>query len=79
MNEHKDLEYIQKVTFTQIMRQTMKNLKWIEVKIMKKYQEQIDKYEQTTKRLIPVLLEHSLINEDLDYFDDYLIGGEENA
>ena len=46
---------------------------------MKKYEEQINKYDQQTKRLIPVLLEHNIINEDIDYFDDYLIGGEENA
>lgn len=43
-----------------------------------RYQEQINKYEQKNQRLIPVLLEHELINEDLDYFDDYLIGAEEN-
>ena len=44
-----------------------------------KHLDQIYKYEQKNKRLIPVLIEHNLINEDLDYFDDYLIGGEENA
>lgn len=46
---------------------------------MGKYEDEINKYEQKNHRLIPVLLEHRLINEDLDYFDDYLIGGEENA
>ena len=45
---------------------------------MKNYEE-INKYEQRNKRLIPVLLEHNLINEDLDFFDDYLVGGEEHA
>lgn len=46
---------------------------------MKKYYEEIDEYEQKNQRLIPILLEHRLISEDLDYFDDYLIGGEEHA
>lgn len=46
---------------------------------MKKYQQEIDKYEQKNKRLIPILIEHRLINEDIDFFDDYLIGGEEHA
>jgi len=37
---------------------------------------ELSKYEQKTKRLIPILLEHELIAEGLDYFDDYLIDGE---
>ena len=46
---------------------------------MKKFVEQINKYDERNKRLIPVLLEHNLITEDLDYFDDYLVGGDECA
>ncbi len=46
---------------------------------MKKQEEIINKYEQKNKRLIPVLLEHNLITEDIDYLDDYLVGGEECA
>lgn len=41
--------------------------------------DEIKEYEEKNKRLIPVLLEHNLINEDLDYFDDYLVGGDECA
>lgn len=34
---------------------------------------------QNNKKLIPILVEHKLIDEYLDYFDDYLVSGEENA
>lgn len=43
------------------------------------YEKEIYKYEAKKKRLIPVLLEHRLISEELDFFDDYLIGGEDYA
>lgn len=39
----------------------------------------VSKYSLKQERLIPILLEHSLINEDLDFFDDYLVGGDEGA
>ena len=40
--------------------------------------EKINK-EQNNKRLIPILVEHKIIDEHIDYFDDYLVSGEENA
>lgn len=39
----------------------------------------VSKYSLKQERLIPILLEHSLINEDLDFFDDYLVGGDDGA
>ena len=38
------------------------------------------KYEGYAQRLIPILVEHELIHEDVDVFDDYLLFQEaENA